>query len=141
MQKVEGSNPFSRFREGLLSLTQWAGAFESPGSHWVAAASPQREASGNRLFAGRLWELEPVIFAAANHVRGSASEFTWVATGSPTTARLHLAWPVGASRQPLSLTSSRGGSTGRHACPSAGAGVSGTQAQTSACAWLRHYGR
>jgi hypothetical protein len=90
MQKVEGSNPFSRFKEGLhLQVFLWAqsaGAFASTGSHWVAAASRQREDVRKRIVCRPFVELEPVTFCGANHIMGSASEFTWLATGSPTTA-------------------------------------------------------
>jgi hypothetical protein len=38
MQKVEGSNPFSRFRKGLhlqVFVQQSAGAFASTGAQWA----------------------------------------------------------------------------------------------------------
>jgi hypothetical protein len=49
---------------------QSAGAFASTGSHWVAAASPQRGRRESSLFAGRLWEREPVTFCGAKPHHG-----------------------------------------------------------------------
>jgi hypothetical protein len=70
-----------------FSCAQSASAFASTGSHWVAAASPAARGVRKRLVCRHLWALEPLTFCA----------FTWLATGSPTTARLHLAWPIGTS--------------------------------------------
>jgi hypothetical protein len=49
---------------------QSAGAFASTGSHWVAATSPRRGASESSLFAGGLWEFEPLTFCGAKPHHG-----------------------------------------------------------------------
>jgi hypothetical protein len=53
MQKVEGSNPFSRFNKGLrlqaFSCAQSAGAFASRGTQWAPAGQRAAGAIQNRL--------------------------------------------------------------------------------------------
>jgi hypothetical protein len=56
MQKVEGSNPFSRFRKawiaGLFRWAQSAGAFASPGTQWAPGGQCAAGASQNKPVAG-----------------------------------------------------------------------------------------
>jgi hypothetical protein len=149
MQKVEGSNPFSRSRKGLhlqvfsSSLcAQSAGASASPGTQWVPAARPQREALGNRPVCRSF-----VGTRTCDLLRRRTTSWvgvgvlTWFPRGSPMTARLHLAWRVGASRQPLSLTNSRGGSTARHARSSSISIISRRSTPAAASTRLRKPGR
>jgi hypothetical protein len=52
MQKVEGSNPFSRFQEGphlqVFFVRESAGAFASPGTQWVPGGQHAAGASQNK---------------------------------------------------------------------------------------------
>jgi ketosteroid isomerase-like protein len=78
MQKVEGSNPFSRSRKGLhlqvFFVAQSAGAVASAGSHWVVGGQPpQREPSESGEFAGVCGPLEPLTFCGGTR-HGLASQ-------------------------------------------------------------------
>jgi hypothetical protein len=102
----------------VFLVRESAGAFASTGSHWVAAASPQREASESGLFAGRLWATRTRDLLRRQPRHGVAVGVHLARDRVADEGALHLAWPVGASRQALSRRRSCGGSTGRHACPS-----------------------
>ena len=95
MQKVEGSNPFSRFEEGLHSLWfgQSASAPESPGTHRGPADQPIAHGLEKRPIAGNFRSPAWLTFC----FRAFAGDGCWARTPTPA-AQLHSApVPIGSA--------------------------------------------